>query len=438
VQVRDKPVQGGTVLHFCKPMENKSDEYYLSRCLARIEAIADRGNSHDWATYDFEKLSDSIYSRTQVRLSVTTLKRLWGRLQYNSAPTLTTLNVLAQFAGYADWRDFTRDENESQLIPPETIAPPSKQISRRPIFGLIGAVMLMAGVYFFFLSAGRKNPVYDSRQFEFSAHKMITDGVPNSVIFHYSAGVNPDSLFIVQTWDISRKTRVPIDKHEHSAIYYYPGFFRTKLIANEQVIKTHDLWITSGGWLCLLEDDPMPVYFDKERCLRNGVVEVDDAMLAPYRQTSTKPRVRFFNQRNLGDLMNDNFTFETKLKNNVDNGTDACRYTEVLIQCKNDIIIVPLAARSCVGNLAMYFCGTLVESKSADLSGFGADLSEWTSFRIETINKTATIYVNDKQAYTLTFPNNPTGIVGVQYRFNGAAATKETRFIANGKVYEMD
>jgi hypothetical protein len=78
------------------------------------------------------------------------------------------------------------------------------------------------------------------------------------------------------------------------------------------------------------------------------------------------------------------------------------------------------------------------ESKTADLSGFGCDLTQWTPLRVEVVNSMATIYINNKKAYALTFPNKPTGIVGVQYRFNGAAAVKETRFKAGGKVYEME
>jgi hypothetical protein len=95
------------------------------------------------------------------------------------------------------------------------------------------------------------------------ADKMKTEGVRNSVIFHYNARAKPDSLFIVQTWDISRKTLVSAENNEHSAIYYYPGFFRSKLIADGQIVKTHDVWITSDQWLCLLEEEPIPIYFDK-------------------------------------------------------------------------------------------------------------------------------------------------------------------------------
>jgi hypothetical protein len=419
-------------------MDNNNEQYYLSRILEQIGTAFDRGASDKWTTYDFEKLSDAIFERTQVRLSVTTLKRIWGKLKYESAPTLTTLNTLAQFAGYVDWLDFKQNEDRPANLEPGTVIHPARRRSKRLVIGLAGTVILAVTVYFFFLSAGRKHIVYDPGQFEFSANKMITDGVPNSVIFHYKANVKPDSLFIIQTWDISRKTLVPYDKHEHSAIYYYPGFFRTRLIADGQVMKTHDLWITSGGWLCLIEKESIPVYLKKEQYLKNDSVEVDEAMLAPYRHSSATPLVRFFNQRDLGDLMNDNFTFETMLKNNFDDGANACHKVQVLIQCKNDIIIIPLAARSCVGDLSLYFCGARAESKSADLSGFGCDLTQWTSFRVETINKTATIYVNNVKAYTLTFPNDPTGIVGVQYRFNGAATVKNTRFVAKGKVYEMN
>jgi hypothetical protein len=423
-------------------MNKNSEQYYLDQCLERIEVIFDRGASGNWTTYDFEKLSDAIYDRTQVRLSITTLKRIWGKLKYTSAPTLTTLNALAQFAGYTDWRDCIQNLTRPNVPEPGMVVQPPPRKWKRTIIGLTGAVIIATGIYFFFVSAKRHHVPYTTDQFEFSANKMITEGVPNSVIFHYSApherDVKPDSLFIVQTWDISRKTLVSADKHEHSAIYYYPGYFNTKLIADGQIVKTHDLWITSGGWLCLLETQPVPVYFKKEQYLKNNIVEVNEAMLAPYRGSSVSPRVRFFNQRDMGDLMDDNFIFETTVKNNFDDGTNACHYTQILIQCKNDVMIIPLAAKPCVGDLKLSFGGAHAESKSADLSGFGCDLTQWTSLRVETVNKTATIYVNNIKAYTLTFPNKPTGIVGVQYRFNGAAAVKDTRFIAKGKVYPMD
>jgi hypothetical protein len=87
--------------------------------------------------------------------------------------------------------------------------------------------------------------------------------------------------------------------------------------------------------------------------------------------------------------------------------------------------------------LFLAFCGTFATSKETDLSKFGADLTQWTKLRIETVNRDATIYVNEEKAYTLTFPNTPTGRVGVQYRFNGVGAVKDTKFESNGRVIEF-
>ena len=86
-----------------------------------------------------------------------------------------------------------------------------------------------------------------------------------------------------------------------------------------------------------------------------------------------------------------------------------------------------------MGNLELYFCGKYVSSGDADLSGFGSDLTQWTTLRVEVINKKASLFVNGVKAYELEFPNDPTGVVGVQYRFSGVGAVKDTWFEDRGR-----
>jgi hypothetical protein len=189
----------------------------------------------------------------------------------------------------------------------------------------------------------------------------------------------------------------------------------------------------------LLEDEPIPLYFKKEEYQFDDRVEVSEDVLKKYNIPlhPTPPRIRFFNQRDLGDIMSDNFIFETTLKNEFDEGTGACQYVEVLLQCKDDIIIIPLAAKTCVGNIGLYFCGASAQSEDDDLSKFGCDLNQWTKLRVETVDKHATIFVNGVKAYSMQFPNTPTGVVGVQYRFNGVGAVKDTRFEFGGSVVKL-
>ncbi|KAA0990070.1 hypothetical protein [Dyadobacter aurulentus] len=424
-------------------MTKNGEEQDFQKCLALIEAQLGWGNSTHWTNYDFEKLSDTFHEKTGVRLSVTTLKRIWGRLKYDSAPTLTTLNALARFAGYTDWRmfrqqqgtDITRTESSEEVLAPAPVLSRSKF----NFYWLLALLPLLLGGYALF-SIKPADTELDPQLFSFKANKMKTEGVPNSVVFHYDAkAAKSDSVFIVQTWDMRRRALVSKDKNYHSAIYYYPGFFNTKLIADNQIVKTHDLWITSDGWLCLAENEPAPLYFKKEECVKNDIVEINEPILKNYNLSlhPKAPRVRLFNQRDMGDLSNDNFVFETNVKNNFAQGTNACQPMQILIQCKDDVIIIPLTAKACVGDLSLAFCGTYLTSKTADLSGFGADLTQWTKLRVETINKKASIYVNGEKAYSLEFSNQPTGIVGVQIRFNGTGAVKGTWFENKGKMVRL-
>ena len=103
----------------------QTEEELIFTCRQRIEAELNWGPSDRWSNQDFEHLSDKIMERTQVRLSVSTLKRIWGKVRYDSLPTTTTLNALAQFSGYESWRYFVAEHN-LQTEPSNSIAPEAK------------------------------------------------------------------------------------------------------------------------------------------------------------------------------------------------------------------------------------------------------------------------------------------------------------------------
>jgi hypothetical protein len=311
-------------------------------------------------------------------------------------------------------------------------------VGRRRLMWLVMVVPLLLAVYL--LIASRKKDHPDPNLFSFRADKVYSVGVPNSVVFHYDASRVPsDSVFIVQTWDISRKTLVDRMGREHSAIYYYPGFFRTKLIVDGEIVKTHDLQIATDGWLSVAEKDGKPVYFSSGETVAGDSVTVGLNTLDKYNLPlhPHPPLIRMFNQRDLGSLMNDNFIFETELKNPFREGSNTCQFIQVLIQCKDDVIIIPIAAEACIGNLMLYVCGYGVDSKHGDLSGFGCDPTEWVKLRVETRGKHMKFLINGKQAYELDFPNAPVGIVGVQFRFNGPATVRGTRFESPDSAYVL-
>jgi hypothetical protein len=64
------------------------------------------GDSDLWNNQDFLELSEMIFDQTGVALSHVTLKRIWGKVRYDSLPHIKTLNTIVQFLGYRNWREF--------------------------------------------------------------------------------------------------------------------------------------------------------------------------------------------------------------------------------------------------------------------------------------------------------------------------------------------
>ena len=64
------------------------------------------GDSDLWTNQDFLLLSKMIFDETGIALSHVTLKRIWGKVRYESLPHTSTLDTIVQFLGYWSWREF--------------------------------------------------------------------------------------------------------------------------------------------------------------------------------------------------------------------------------------------------------------------------------------------------------------------------------------------
>ncbi|ACU62327.1 hypothetical protein [Chitinophaga pinensis] len=431
-------------------MENNLETDHIQHCLTLAEKRFNRGSSDRWTTYDFEKLSESIQEVTGVVLSVTTLKRLWGKLSYTNTPATTTLNTLARYAGFEDWSTLRSQPEpaEKQVNEPVRIIPavapvqaPAAQHPRRrwPLWSL--AVLALAFVLYLGLrSDGRTTSPGRGANYQFSSNKTVLNGVPNSVIFRYDASAaGEDTVYISQSWDVSRKFAVPKDQKAYSSIYYYPGYFRAKLMVGKEIVKEHDLMISSNGWLALADQQKIPVYFAKKEFLRDSTVMVDKAMLDAYNipVQPNLPDLRFYYVKDMGGLHTADFRFDTWVKSTYSTGAAACQRIEVLILCKNDVFIIPLCAKGCEGDLYLRAGNRFFQSKDTDLSKFGRDLHEWVRLQVEAKDHQVRILVDGEVACSFTADYLPTEIVGVQYRFQGPGAVRNTRFLTGDRAINL-
>jgi hypothetical protein len=103
---------------------------------------------------------------------------------------------------------------------------------------------------------------------------------------------------------------------QHTSIYYFPEYYRAKLIVGNQIVKEHHLFIMSDGWLTAVNTEPVPVYFKKEDALVDGKMALSVEKIKS-QNIKLQPDVRttlYANVRDFGEIYTDRFTFETSLR----------------------------------------------------------------------------------------------------------------------------
>ena len=500
-----------------------TDENLIRQVIRLYEEKTGWGDSTQWSNQDFLQLSELIKERTDVTISHVTLKRIWGKVKYESLPNTHTLNTLVQFLGYENWRDFSVKQNA--VAPPEGGAAGGMVNGAASAGGVGGggASAIVAGtvgagggavaggggatsgsggglagdggltggggfagggaaggvaggngaepgtgpevkgkkvrktreklmrrvawmavplalVFLILLFLHGQQPSPQAADYVFTSKKTVTSGLPNSVIFNYDASRSPDdSVVIQQSWDTTRRVKVPKSGHDYTSIYYYPDFYHATLQVHGKVVKTHNLLIESDGWLPLVEQDPVPVYFRKEEAMEGGKmrITVDQIKQKNIPLQPHPPTVMFSNVRDFGEIYSDNFVFETMVKNDYAEGSNACQLTRIYLLCQGTAIWVPLVSKGCVSNVDLFFTYFYTSGTRDDLSNFGVDFNNYVKLRIESDSGRARIFVNDKLAYTVPRHIIRSKIIGFDYRFEGTGSVDYIS-LSNGKVSYRD
>ncbi|NOW99192.1 hypothetical protein [Mucilaginibacter sp. SG564] len=417
----------------------QEEALYIHTWCKTVERSLDWGESSSWSDHDFEKLGELIFQKTGTLLSITTLKRIWGRVKYNSSPTTATLNTMARYAGADDWRGYKKNiaaEKRSCLPTPS----PQKGIKQK---GYIMAAMAMALVVVVLgiLAARNLTPPKAVKPnlngpVKFSSRK-VTDGLPNSVVFDYDASaLNIDSVTLQQSWDPSRTERIPTSGRQHTSIYYYPGYFTAKLIANGRIKKENPVFIKTHGWTGIIRRNNNPVYLTDNDIHQPGGMGLDSKTLALKLSSPVfnGQWLSFYNVREFDGLDGGNFTFETTLRNTSGVDESSCRKMILYILGKQNAIVIPLADKGCISDLNIFTSSDWVSGKSNDLSAFGCDFSQFQKLKCEVKDMTLSVYLNNNLIFTKPITQTIMQIAGICIAFEGSGEIKYVKLGNKGKI----
>ncbi len=411
----------------------KKEVYYIGKLREQIEAQLGWGDPADWSSRNFEALSERIFEATGTQLSHTTLKRIWGRVRYTANPSDTTLDTLAQFAGYESWLLFKQAERR---VPSTAITSGNKRSFRWPLSLKIGIPVLVLGLLlaFFWPQSDVPFSEADLENVQFSVRK-ITEGLPNTVVFDYDvAGLSAERIQIQQKWDERKRVEVEKGQTQAAVTYFYPGYFNAKLVLDGQIVRTQDLYIQSNGWLVAIEDEPQPQYILDKELLQNGQLAVDSTVLALANREEPKTLSYFY----LTDfhVPTGAFTLETAFRNTWRSGQSVCQNSRVLITGTEGCINLPFAIPGCTGALNLFLNGTYVYGDRTDLSAFGCDFQDFEHLKVEVADDFMQVWLNEKLIYENAIDADFGELVGVKYSFLGAGEVDFVRYRdAAGQVF---
>ncbi len=414
----------------------KNEEELITLCKNLIEAELAWGSSANWTTQDFKELSQKIFDKTSITLSPTTLKRIWGKLKYESAPTLTTLNTLAQFLGFEHWRAFRKAQMKDFEVEHDPTFATKKGKKWSTVLRLmpliVGGLILIGLLGWYFV---QKSQAIMPSDYSFSSKTKVATGVPQSVVFDYNATKSPtDSIFIQPSETIPLKHLIKKGKKQHTITYYEPGHYKARLLIGKQVVQEQALLIKTDGWLASIEQVPIPIYLSKEETFSAGNL----ASLVRSRKTQSPdsytsiPYARFTNVRAFGNLTSDDFVFETAIKNEYPADASFCQSSEIWILCAGAAIQIPIAAKACIADQHLIFLGDSISGKVKDLSGFGVDFDQFETIRCEASKGLVKFFVNNALVYQHKNPQKRLKILGIVYRFQGSGAVDYVRLSDGG------
>ena len=283
--------------------------------IKRIETQLDWGSSAQWSNKDFQELGERIFVSTRKQISVTTLKRLWGRAESSTQPSVATLDILAEFAGYESWRHFQQSQVSTK---PKATYTRWTARGKRNALGVIGLLLLSSAIWFVVNRSTPKinkvNAVAPSGSVEFTFQKVAA-GYPNTVIFHYDVGDIPyDTLSIQQSWDESKRITLTEPEGLVTTTYYYPGYFLTKLLVNDQIIQEKELYIPTQDWQgIVLKSMDNFTYLKPHQLQHDSILTVAPEVLSQLNQ-QPKSILYLANLTDEPQINSTNFSLETEFR----------------------------------------------------------------------------------------------------------------------------
>ncbi|SHG26282.1 hypothetical protein [Flagellimonas flava] len=400
-----------------------SDWTLLENVKQKIAEEANLQGSATWTQKDFDFLSYYIEEKAGCRLSVSTLKRIWSN-NYQRLPHISTLDALSKTAFEKDWRTLKSDSLVNRAVKKRT--EPQKLFRQQKKFRKVTVGWMLAiPIILILIGAAttlQKRPTKTKviGDVTFGHRKTVENKLPNTVVFTYDIeAIDADSFFLQQSWDSSRKVEIFKGTQERTDIYYIPGYFTAKLMADDEVVKEMPIHVVYEDWFVAARQPMSRIFtFDKTLWSKNGHLRINkDTLEIKGIDVNKEFQLAYYYVKNFeveGDNLSYTTSFGMQPLENVD-----CPIINIHLQGTKGYYWIMIGNKGCGSELAVRVGDKLHNGKTSDLTALTTNMYQWNDLQINTDDKNVRIDLNGSEVFSTSYLDSLGDIMELSYFFNG-------------------
>lgn|GEM_PF-919275 len=418
--------------------KNSSIKKDIIRCRKLIEQQLNWGLDTVPARREYELLTEKIFEKTGVLLSLSTIRRIWND-DFKNLPHKTTLDALAVFAGFTNWQNFIESQVRLNVHIRKTGNP-----TRIIITALLLIVMITAAIVV--MLKNQPSVIEIAGPIVFDYYQKNDSAVPNIIVFDYDVrNIIADSFFIVESSNDYKRKKLSIKRGQLTSSYFQPGNYEAFLLADDSIVRKLDIEIMSNSWIGMIKylnkPQDVPYYFYENDIIENGIIGVkQNDLIQKHISISDDLYLTISNTFNIDSVLVGDFIYEAKIRLDSLEISLSCPKIYVGLLFQHNLSYLPLVHYGGQSNLQLKFGETYLTSNDSDLSGFGCNIYEWQKIRVESNNNLVVVILNEKLIASFSNSNNMGNFKGFSFTFDGTGSVDDVFLSTKGvdTVYYND
>lgn len=395
---------------------NSQDQELITQLKKKLEEVSGLPSPENWKQKDYDFLVFFIEEKSGIRISLSTLKRLWKN-ENNRLPHIATLDALSQVAYNKKWLSI-----KAELVPKVNLnSNESRRKQYRLLPVIVGVLLLFILSFLGFKHFNTKTEKVNLNieNVYFSARTSVDNKVPNSVVFTYDVStIEAEKFYIQQDWDPRRRVEIFKKNKTQTDIYYEPGLYNTKLIADTIVLEEIPVHITTDDWFLMSMNGEEKRYYDKSQRLTNGTLGLSIKLgLTQKIKKNEQFGLALYNSREF-NTDGDNFSYSSSFKMDSISAIH-CPIMAIIIKGEHDYFVIQILNKGCESEAYIKLSEKQISGKNNDLTMLGAEVYEWQNIKVSVENKTLTLNLNGKEIYKNDYKEPIGSLKEITHMFNG-------------------